>query len=112
MRANRAVATVAKVALLAVLAGVVPLHTAFGHDAIDVDAELFPWSSIGKIYNSARSSCTGSVIAQDKVLTAAHCLFNRATSLLPPTGRITFSPGLQGWRIPLACSCRELRPGS
>ena len=26
-----------------VLAGVVPLHTAFGHDAIDVDADLFPW---------------------------------------------------------------------
>ena len=62
--ATRAVATIAKTALLAMLAGVVPLHTAFGHDPIDVDADLFPWSSIGKIYNSARSSCTGSVIAQ------------------------------------------------
>lgn len=41
---------------------------------------MFPWSSVGKIYNSARSSCTGSVIAPDKVLTAAHCLFNRATA--------------------------------
>ena len=59
---NRTVTIVAKMTLLTVLAGV-PLHTAFGHDAIDVDADLFPWSSIGKIYNSARSSCTGSVIA-------------------------------------------------
>ena len=105
---NRVVTTVVKMVLLAVVALVVPLQTAFGHDAIDVDADVFPWSSVGKIYNSARSSCTGSVIAPDKVLTAAHCLFNRATS---PTGRITFSLGLQGGRIPLTCSCRELRPG-
>jgi hypothetical protein len=40
--ATRAVATIAKTALLAMLAGVIPLHTAFGHDAIDVDADLFP----------------------------------------------------------------------
>ena len=78
-RTNRAVTIVAKMALLAVLAGVPP-HTASSHDAIDVDADVFPWSSVGKIYNSARSSCTGSVIAPDKVLTAAHCLFNRATA--------------------------------
>jgi protease YdgD len=55
------------------------LSVAFGRDPIDVNANVFPWSSVGKIYNSARSSCTGSVIAPDKVLTAAHCLFNRAT---------------------------------
>jgi protease YdgD len=56
------------------------LDRSFGHEAIDVDADTFPWSSVGKIYNSARSSCTGSVIAPSKVLTAAHCLFNRATN--------------------------------
>jgi protease YdgD len=94
--ANRAVATIAKMALLAMLAGVVPLHTAFGHDAIDVDADLFPWSSIGKIYNSARSSCTGSVIAQDKVLTAAHCLFNRATSRFLQPDALHFLLGYKG----------------
>jgi V8-like Glu-specific endopeptidase len=52
---------------------------AFANDAVDVDETTFPWSAVGKIYNSARSSCTGSLIARDKVLTAAHCLFNRAT---------------------------------
>jgi protease YdgD len=75
---NRAVTIIAKTALLVVFAGA-SLGTAFSHDAVDVDADVFPWSSVGKIYNSARSSCTGSVIAPDKVLTAAHCLFNRAT---------------------------------
>ena len=76
---NRAVTIIAKTALLVVFAGA-SLGTAFSHDAVDVDADVFPWSSVGKIYNSARSSCTGSVIAPDKVLTAAHCLFNRATA--------------------------------
>src|SRR6478672_6848052 len=96
MNLTTAVPTIVKVALLVVLAWVVPLHTAFGHDAIDVDADLFPWSSIGKIYNSARSSCTGSVIAQDKVLTAAHCLFNRATSRFLQPDALHFLLGYKG----------------
>src|SRR5262249_44692247 len=72
------VATVAKAVLALGLTGV-SLSAALGHDPIDVNANVFPWSSVGKIYNSARSSCTGSLIAPDKSLTAAHCLFNRAT---------------------------------
>lgn len=93
---NRVVTTVVKMVLLAVVALVVPLQTAFGHDAIDVDADVFPWSSVGKIYNSARSSCTGSVIAPDKVLTAAHCLFNRATSRFLQPDALHFLLGYKG----------------
>ena len=93
---NRAVTTVVKLVFLAVVAMVVPLQTAFGHDAIDVDADVFPWSSVGKIYNSARSSCTGSVIAPDKVLTAAHCLFNRATSRFLQPDALHFLLGYKG----------------
>ena len=92
---NRAVTTIAKAALLAALAGIPP-HTAFSHDVIDVDADVFPWSSIGKIYNSARSSCTGSVIAPDKVLTAAHCLFNRATARFLQPDALHFLLGYKG----------------
>jgi protease YdgD len=93
---NRAVTAVAKIVLLAAVAVVVPLQTAFGHDPIDVDADVFPWSSVGKIYNSARSSCTGSVIAPDKVLTAAHCLFNRATSRFLQPDALHFLLGYKG----------------
>jgi protease YdgD len=92
---KRAVTAVAKIVLLAAL-GVVPLQSAFGHDPIDVDADVFPWSSIGKIYNSARSSCTGSVIAPDKVLTAAHCLFNRATYRFLQPDALHFLLGYKG----------------
>jgi protease YdgD len=93
---NRAVTTVVKLVLLAMVAVVVPLQMAFGHDAIDVDADTFPWSSVGKIYNSARSSCTGSVIAPDKVLTAAHCLFNHATFRFLQPDALHFLLGYKG----------------
>jgi protease YdgD len=70
-----------------------PLDIAFCHDAIDVDANVFPWSSIGKINNSARSSCTGSIVAPNKVLTAAHCLFNRSTNRFLQAGSLHFLLG-------------------
>lgn len=50
-----------------------------------VDANAYPWSSIGKLFNSVGGSCTGAVIAPDKVLTAAHCLYAfRTRRFLPP----------------------------
>jgi protease YdgD len=66
------------------------------HDPIDVNANVFPWSSVGKIYNSARSSCTGSLIAPDKILTAAHCLFNRATHRFLQAESLHFLLGYKG----------------
>ena len=44
-----------------------------------VDISSYPWSSIAKLNNSVGGSCTGVVIAQDKVLTAAHCIVNQRT---------------------------------
>jgi protease YdgD len=69
---------------------------ALGHDSVDVDERAFPWSSVGKIYNSARASCTGSLIARDKVLTAAHCLFNRATRRFLQPDSLHFLLGYKG----------------
>ena len=76
---NHVVSKIAK-AVLALGLTVVCLNAALGQDhPIEVNANMFPWSSVGKIYNSARSWCTGSLIAPDKILTADHRLFNRAT---------------------------------
>ena len=40
-----------------------------------VDADAYPWSAVGKLYNSIGGACTAAAIGPDKVLTAAHCLF-------------------------------------
>ena len=53
------------------------IHFGPHHDAVDVSRH--PWSAIGKLYNETGGSCSGAVIARDKVLTAAHCVFNRRT---------------------------------
>jgi protease YdgD len=53
---------------------------------IRVDAKSWPWIAIGRINLEGRGHCTGTLIAPDLVLTAAHCLYNA------PDGR---------WGIPL-----------
>ena len=47
------------------------------HEAVDVSR--YPWSAIGKLYNETGGACTAVIIARDKVLTAAHCIFNYRT---------------------------------
>jgi protease YdgD len=42
-----------------------------------VDANTYPWSSIGKV-GAKRHWCTGVVVGSNQVLTAAHCLYNEA----------------------------------
>jgi protease YdgD len=44
-----------------------------------VDEHSYPWSSLGKLYNETGGSCSGAVIARDKILTAAHCVYNFRT---------------------------------
>ena len=47
---------------------------AIDHHGI-VDADAYPWSSVGKLYNSIGGACTAAAIGPDTVLTAAHCLY-------------------------------------
>ena len=67
-----------------------------GQHRADVDVTRYPWSSVGKLYNETGGSCSGVVVAADKILTAAHCLFNYRSQRFISADALHF---LVGYRI-------------
>jgi TPR repeat protein len=56
-----------------------------------VDANIYPWSSIGKVGVTSvtlRYACSGAVVGANEFLSAAHCLYNGETKRFFPTGSI------------------------
>jgi protease YdgD len=45
-------------------------------DRVLMDTAVFPWSAIGRIDFDDGSECTGTLVAADIVVTAAHCVHN------------------------------------
>jgi len=51
-------------------------------EPFDVDINIYPWSTIGKIGIASvtvRYACSSAVIGSNEFLTAAHCLYNDTT---------------------------------
>ena len=65
-------------------------------EAVDVSA--YPWSAIGKLFNEAGGSCTGVIIARDKILTAAHCVYSERTRRFLPASSLHFMVGYRAGR--------------
>jgi len=56
------------------------------------------WEAVGRLDIDGKGFCTGALIAPDLVLTAAHCMFDKATGSQVTPDRIAFLAGLRGGR--------------
>lgn len=56
--------------------------------------DLYGWEAIGRLDIGNQGFCTGTLIAQDMVLTAAHCAADKATGKPYVPGEVTFRAGL------------------
>lgn len=56
--------------------------------------DLFGWEAVGRVEIAGNGYCTGSLIAPDLVLTAAHCVHDRSGTAIAPD-RLTFRAGLR-----------------
>lgn len=61
------------------------------------------WEAVGRLDLGGRGFCTGALIETDLVLTAAHCLFDKATGQRLDASAISF---LAGWRNGRAAAYR------
>ncbi len=63
-----------------------------------VDAAAEPWRAVGRVNFAGmrtRQHCTGTLVAEDVVLTAAHCLYSFAGKAWMAPGSVTFVAGFQ-----------------
>lgn len=64
------------------------------------------WEAVGRLEIAGEAFCTGALVAETLVLTAAHCLFDSTTGARVPEDKIQF---LAGWRNGRASAYRRVR---
>ena len=61
-------------------------------DRLDSKSELLGWEGVGRL-DLQNGSCTGTLIAKDLVLTAAHCVVDKSSGDILPETRMRFHAG-------------------
>ncbi|MEL7013026.1 MAG: trypsin-like serine protease, partial [Pseudomonadota bacterium] len=73
---------------------------------LDTGDDSRGWEAVGKLDLDGRGFCTGALIADNLVLTAAHCLYDKRTGQRIDHAKIEF---LAGWRNGRALAYRDIR---
>ena len=92
------------------LMALVVTSTAFAQDSklrrLTTGIDAGAWQAVGRLNVGDYGFCTGALIADDKVLTAGHCLFDKDTGARIPADEIEF---LAGWRDGRASAYRTVK---
>jgi len=57
--------------------------------------DLLGWEAVGRLDMAGKGFCTGTLIASDLVLTAAHCVVDQGNGAVLPADAVTFRAGLR-----------------
>lgn len=62
-------------------------------DRVILDTSAWPWAAVGRVNRDTGGFCTGTLVASNLVLTAAHCLYDSRTGNRVAPGKLHFVGG-------------------